>query len=258
MPALFYRIRIRGTGLGERLPSVVGKWGPRCRQAALTLIILVLVLAGVSCGDSEPAVEPEEILTQAVEAMGALQSFHFEYQVEKPPDSEPVEGTEVVAMRGDVSLEGNMRATVDVSQQGLPMQLEFVAIGDTHHIKNPLTGNWQTVEAAESPVGSLDLGRGTIAILEHIMHPEYVTTDKVDGTETYHLRGEIPAEELAGIAGAVTADGPFRGDIWVGTGRPLVYRIAVEGAATDAEPAETTRTILLSDFDAPITIDPPG
>src|SRR5680860_1224873 len=52
--------------------------------------------------------------------MGELQSFHFEYQVEKPADSEPAQGTEVVAMTGEVSKEGYMRATIDVLQEACP------------------------------------------------------------------------------------------------------------------------------------------
>jgi len=217
--------------------------------------MMVLV---ASCGGTEVPVDPEEILSEAAQTMGELQSFHFEYQVEKPADSEPAQGTEVVAMTGEVSKEGYMRATIDVLQGGMPLQIEFIAAGETHYVKNPITGKWQGVPASNSPVGQLDLGRSTIAILERISHPEYVGTDSVEGRgEAYHLEGDVPAEEIAGVAGAVTTEGPFRGGIWVGTTDSLVHRIEVTGAATNSESPKAKRTILLSGFDLPVTIQPP-
>lgn len=249
--------------------AILGGCGRRGRGAAarpgaliaLTAVLVVLLsgaaLLGGCSGGGDESVDAAAVFAESVTAMQALQSFHFTYDVAKPADSPKVEGLEIVRIVGDVTAEGNMQATIDVLQNGVPLQVAFVAAGPTHYIQDPTTQKWQGVPAAFSPVGSLNLNSGTIQVLEKIVDPSYVGTEDIGGSATYHLKGEVAAADVAAIAGSTSTDAPFAGDVWVGTDDHLVRRILLAGAATDSEVEGTTRTIELSDFDKPVEIVPP-
>jgi lipoprotein LprG len=124
-------------------------------------------------------------------------------------------------------------------------------------VENPTNQTWQSMPAAFSPIGELNLNTGAIQILERIADPTYVGTEDIGGVRTYHIQGEVAADEVAAIAGSTTTDEPFTGDVWIGVDDDLVRRIVVLGAATANEPEGTLRTIDLSDFDEPLDIVPP-
>jgi hypothetical protein len=108
-----------------------------------------------------------------------------------------------------------------------------------------------------SPVGTLNLSSGAIAILQKISNLQYVGTEDVAGTKSYHLRGSVAPAEVAAIAGASSAKEPYAGDIWIGVDDHLVRRIKVVGAAAASEDPKTVRVIDLSAFNEPVSIEAP-
>jgi len=228
--------------------------------SALALILLVIAMASSAAGCSsggDATVDPVQAFADSAEAMKALQSFHFTYEVTKPKDAPASDGVEIVRIVGDVIADGNMQATIDLLQKGVPLQVAFVAAGATHYIQDPTSQKWQSVPAAFSPVGSLNLNKGTIQVLERIGESEYVGTEDLGGTNTYHLKGVVQAADVAAIAGSTTASDPFEGEVWIGVDDHFVRRIVIAGAATANEVDGTIRTIELSAFDEPLEIPPP-
>lgn len=224
--------------------------------AAMVALVPVALLLG-ACSGGDESVDPVTVFADSATAMKALQSFHFTYQVSKPADAPPATGLEIARIVGDVTAEGNMQATIDVLQNGIPLTVAFVAAGPTHYIQDPTTQKWQSMPAAFSPVGSLNLNTGTIQVLERITNPSYVGTEDMGGSPAYHLKGDVAAADVAAIAGSTSTDKPFAGDVWIGVDDHLVRRIVLAGAATANEVEGTTRTIDLSDFDKPVDIVPP-
>lgn len=236
------------------------------RSSAAPLALLVALLAllaaflstGCSGGSgSTQSVDAKKVVADAVPAMQALKSFHLVYEVAKPETAKPAQGLEVAKITGDVTADGKMQAAIDVLQNGIPLQVNFVAVGDIHYIQDPTSQRWQGVPAAMSPVGKLDLSMGAVQILQKIDKLEYVDSQDVGGVKTYHLKGSVSPTEVAGIVGAVTATTPFAGQIWIGLDDHLVRRIQIAGAATQGEDPKTVRTIDLSAFDKPLTIEAP-
>ncbi|MHB9150531.1 MAG: LppX_LprAFG lipoprotein [Thermoleophilia bacterium] len=225
------------------------------------VVVLVVVLpavlpAGCSSGD-DSSVDPVQTLKESAEAMKSLQSFHFTYEVNKPENSPKSQGLEIARIVGDVIADGNMRATIDLLQNDVPFQVAFVAVGATQYVQDPTSQKWQSTPAAFSPVGSLNLNKGTVQVLERIGDAKYVGTEDVGGMQTYHLSGTVQAAEVAAIAGSTTAEEPFEGEVWIGVEDHFVRRIVVSGPATANEVEGTVRTIELSAFDEPLEIVPP-
>lgn len=229
---------------------------------ALVLALLALVAAFLPAGcgggsGSTQTVDAKKVVADAVPAMQALKSFHIVYEVAKPDTAKPAQGLEIAKITGDVTGDGKMKAAIDVLQNGIPLQVNFVAVGDIHYVQDPTSQKWQGVPAAMSPVGKLNLNLGAIQILQKIDKLEYVDSQDVGGVKTHHLKGSVPPTEVAGIVGAVTATEPFASEIWVGVDDHLVRRIQITGAATTGEDPKTARTIDLSAFDAPVAIEAP-
>jgi len=229
---------------------------PLAAVAALSLVALALT-GLAACGGPGGDVDPYKVLSEASAAMKKIKGFHFVYEVHKPASAEPGSGLEIARITGDVNSEGNMQATIDVTQGGVPLRLKFVAVGDTHYIQDPLSLKWQSIAANDSPVGTLNLSAGTIQILDRIQDPTYEGEESKGGNKTYHVAGEVAAEEVAAIAGAVDTTNTFPTDIWVGANDSLVYEVDIAGAATPNEDQEIWRSIALSNLDTFVDIKAP-
>lgn len=226
--------------------------------AAVVVLLLTMVPAGLSaCGGGDEGVDPQNVLAASSAAMKEIAGFHFEYEVHLPEGVKPGSGLFIKRIIGDVNAEGEMQATVDASYGGLPVSLGFVALGDTHYIQDPVSQKWQTVAAADSPVGSLSLSAGTIRILDRIADTSYEGTETKGGVETYHVTGTVAAEEVEAIAGAVDTTNTFPTDLWIGAEDSLVYEVNIEGAATPNEHEDIWRSIVLSNLDTYVDIEAP-
>lgn len=225
-----------------------------CVVCALAFSLAAATLTG--CGE-KAAVDPKTVLAAASAKMKQIKGFHFEYEVHLPEGVEPGAGLFIARIIGDVNAEGNMKATVDATWGGVPVSLGFVALGDTHYIQDPISKKWQTVPAAQSPVGTLSLSAGTIRILDRIVDASYKGEEKKGGVTTYHIKGTIAAQEVEAIAGAVETTNPFPTDLWIGASDSLVYEVRIYGPATPREHEKIWRSIVLSNLDVYVEIEAP-
>jgi hypothetical protein len=225
---------------------------PTLIVAALLTIVVVVALAG--CGGSTPQVDPQKVLADSAAAMQQIKGFHFVYEVHKPGNAKPGPGLEIARITGDVNSDGNMQAAIDVTQGSVPLTLDFVQVGDTQYLK---VGQWQQIPVESSPVGKLNLGTGTVQILQKIVDPKLVGVEKKGGAECYHISGTVAADEVKAIAGAVDTTGTFPTDIWIGVADSYVYEVDIHGAATPDEPKDTWRSIVLSNLDSYVDIKAP-
>jgi hypothetical protein len=222
----------------------------------LLLLTLSIVAWGCGGGGGSKAVDPKTVLQESSAAMKKIEGFHFVYKVDRPGGI-PSKGTSVNGIAGDVNREGSMTATIDLSLNGVFLQIGFIAIGDTQYVQDPLSKKWQSVSVQDSPVGKLNLNAGTIQILDRITSPTYVGMENVAGASTYHIKGMVTAQELAAIAGAVTSTGTFPTDLWIGTNDKYVYQVQIVGAAQPDEDPAIRRTITLSNLNKPVTVKAP-
>lgn len=234
---------------------------PSLPRGALLALLALLVIAGsaAGCGGSRPSgADASALLAEAVPPMKALSSFHFTYSVTRPQDTPPPAGTQIVSITGDVSLQGLMKATVDLDTGGVPLQFSFVATNDVHYVQNPASQKWQSVPAALSPVGRLNLSAGAVLILERVRQPVESGTERVSGVTCVRVTGKIAAEDLAELVAAADTKELLDCTIWVGKDDHLVRRIQTVGAAVANEDRRLQRLIELSAFNEPVDITIPS
>ncbi len=209
---------------------------------AIALLVSGLALL-TACGGPTADVDPQQVLSAASAQMKELAGLHFVYEVHQPESVAQRNG--IVSISGDVRPNGDMQATVEIYAGGFLIDADFVALGETHYIKYPLSPSWTSVPAVESPVGTLNLATGTIRVLDRITGAEYVGNDKRGGVDCYHISGMVEAVEVEAIAGSTDTETPFPTDIWIGVADSLVYEVDIKGPATPSEDAGVWRSIAL-------------
>lgn len=222
----------------------------------LTLLCLAVVLPGCG-GSSASGADATALLAEAVAPMKALSSFHFTYTVTRPADVPAPSGTEIAGIEGDVSLEGLMEAVVDINQSGVPLQFKFVATNDVHYVQNPASQQWQSVPAALSPIGDLNLSAGAVLILERVQQPTEAGSETVGGAACVKVVGKIAAQDIADLVSAANTQELLDCTIWLGKDDHLVRRIQTVGAAASGEDKRLKRLIELSAFDEAVNIEIP-
>lgn len=229
-------------------------------RALLCLLIMLALVAACApgCGQAQQTqTDAKALLVAAVGPMKALKSFHFTYEVAKPGNAKPVQGTEIVKIVGDVTFDGRMKATIDLQQNGVPFQLAFIADGATHYLQDPTSQKWLSTPAENSPVGKVNLNAGAIQILEQVTQPKSAGDESAGGAPCHTVTGSVAASAVGAIAGVVTTSKDFAARIWIGIQDHLVHRIELVGAASADEDVKTERIITLSEFNEPLTIEPP-
>ncbi len=218
--------------------------------------ILLFGMGLAACGGPEPVTaDPHEVLATTSANMKELQGFHFRYELHQPESADKADG--VQSVEGDIDAQGNMKATVRILAGGNLIDVEFIALSDTHYLKYPISPNWVSLAPKDSPLGDLNLATFSIQILDQIIDPAMVGAEKRQGRRTYHISGQVGADDVEAIAGAVSTADRFATDLWVGTEDNRLYEVNIDGPMTLKEPQGTWRSIILSNLDVAVEIKAP-
>lgn len=215
------------------------------------------MLGLAACGSAPENVDPTTVLSAASAKMKQIVGFHFLYQVHTPESEMSNVGGGIVKVDGDINTAGDMKATVQLIAGGLLINVDFVALSDTHYIKYPVVNKWQAMKPADSPIGALNLSAFSIRILDQITSTSYKGTDKKDGVKCYHVNGMVIGAEVQAIAGSVDPAKLFETDIWVGIDDGLLREVDLIGPMGSKEVDGTWRSIALSSLNVAVDIKAP-
>jgi len=228
---------------------------PKSLALGSLAFILLFGMGLAACGPEPVTADPEEPLATTSANMKELQGFHFKYELHQPESADKADG--VQSVEGDIDAQGNMKATVRLLAGGNLIDVEFIALSDTHYLKYPISPNWVSLAPEESPLGDLNLATFSIQILDQIVDPVMVGAEKRQGQRTYHIAGQVTAEDVEAIAGTVSTADLFATDLWVSTEDDRLYEVNIDGPMTLKEAPGTWRSIILSNLDVAVEIKAP-
>jgi lipoprotein LprG len=228
----------------------------RSRLVGVSLAVLLATLAAcTNKSDKPPAGDlpaGDQLLTASATAMRDVKTVHFVIETE---------GTTGLPLhKADVSVnrEGNAKGTAQIEQSSMLVELQLIVIGSKLYLKGP-TGSYQELPLALAstvydPSAILDPERGVAKLLATAKEGKTEAKEQVNGADAYRVAVKLDGTAVAGLlpgASAITS-----GQLWIDAGnKKLVkakFAIPAQGAT-----AGGTVTVMLSDFDAPVTVSAP-
>lgn len=223
---------------------------------ALALLALALTLAGTAaCGKGKPGQLPDgdTLLKESAAAMREVQTVRFDIESDGT-----IAGLALRRAGGQLTRDGEAKGSALVQQFGVNVEVEFVVVGDSIHIKGP-TGGWQQLPLALAstvydPSAILDPERGVAKVLDSARDGRTEAREKLDGVDTYRVKATLDAADLAGIVPG--AKGDVAGTLWLAVDTKRVARAAFTMPGADNAPGANV-TVSLREFDAPVSISAP-
>jgi hypothetical protein len=226
------------------------------RIRTLWLLPLVLLAAG-GCGgkSAPPGVDPAQLLRDSVARFQQVKSFHFKLEHEK--GSIPIVlNLGLVSAEGDVVVPDKLQADVEAKAAGTTVRVKVVGIGDKTWITNPFTRQFQSLGGVS--VNDIVDPAGIVrAVASSLKDVKVEGEDSVDGVKAYHLSGTLMSDALTNSLTFADSGRTLKVDAWLGKDDALLRRAQLKGALAPDESADVVRTITLSKFDAPVTIEAP-
>lgn len=224
------------------------------RPGVATLVALTFVLAA-GCGGGDEGSSATELVRQSAERTGEVQSFHFALDVQNVPASGA--GLQLTGAEGDVAVPDRASADVTGTFAGVPISTQVIAIGDDVWLKDPLSGDWRAVDVSTTPVALLSPSKGVLAVMGGLTEATDEGSEDVDGTVLVRVSGTASAADVAPLVAVSPSEGDVPVTLWIGEDDLILRRIEVRGAVADGEPEDAVRTVDLSRFDEPVTVEPP-
>lgn len=221
--------------------------------ALMAVGVVAAMLAG--CGEPEkPNLTPEQVIEKAIPALQNANSFHFNLETSKIDKPQP--GLFVTKADGDVVRPDKLVGEVSALAYGLPVEIKVVVDGDQQYMTDPASGQWTSMSALLN-VAEYFNPNGVADIMAGVKDLQADGTENVDGTESYRLKGSVPAEALKKLSPEVDATGDLQTVMWIGSTDFLLRRVQLTGPFFEGEPEDIMRTINMSDYNKQVTVETP-
>lgn len=240
---------------------------------ATFLLLIVVIFAGCSSDEpiqfpvptpippptATPVPPPPPTATETIAlsraAMIALDSFNFQLTHESGHTTlsgalQLTRAGGLVAINGlDIEAEANIgRAFVKV---------KAVVIGEQTWMTNPLTGVWSEIAAEDSPFSFLDPVKLVADILGDTQQAAYSSDSKSASAGDLIVTGTIRAQSLAALVGSVDLDAVPSVVLTLDLRNKRLKKIVISGPVQPEDESDTIRVITLSEFDEPVSLEPP-
>lgn len=223
------------------------------------LSLLILVLAALAaCGTSEQP-DPAKLAGEGATAFDAVTSFHFKLVVTEGL-SAPLGTIILINAEGDSLRPNKVSAKLKAQLVGAPLAVNINGIiigGDAWTTPNPF--NLSQFEKMTDTAGleNFSPANGVSQVLRGLRNPTFVETTEVEGVQVHHISGVADAASLNALTGGVATAGELKLDLWLGVDDKLLRQLVAVGPLDPSEKPGITRTLNLSKFNDPVTIEPP-
>jgi hypothetical protein len=197
------------------------------------------------------------MLDKASAGIEAARSFHFTYRNEGG-GSPILSGLTLNTAEGDLVKPDRIRVNINANFGSSVVETQFIGIGDTAYVSNPITREWQKAPGAISASAVFDPQTGVTAVLKKLRNPTRAGDEDIDGVPTYKIIGEVDATDLAAYTGGKPISGAtLKVELWIAKSDLRIRQVRIPGKIAEEDPPNIVRVIKLSKYDEPATIEPP-
>lgn len=235
-------IRALRTATKRRLPTV-----------ALTALVLLLA----ACGGGAKAPDSATLLKNAQTKFDATTTFHFIMTVANPGPV-PAGGYNVTSANGDVQRPDELSAQATASIGFASANVKLIIIGSQEWITDPITQKFSSTTDFASFLAIFDPTNGIGSLLGELQNPSKASAGSANGVSCWKVSGTVPPDKLTPIFGSITATSPVPTTVCIDKTSNELDSVTLSGVITSGDTAQTSRTFYLSNFDKPVTIQPPA
>ena len=243
-------------------------WMRSSRVAVVALLFATVV--GLAGGGNRATAQDDAagMLEEAVRAMAALSSFHFELSTPRG-QTLVIQQLELIRLEGDVQRPDRFRGTIEARAAVIELSVDVVGIGTQLWVSDPSSeeGGYFELEIPSvggeqfaSPADFINPDRILLRAVDLIEEPSLGGEDEIDGVAVTRIDGVFdPASVTGGGEGTATASlagQPLPLAIWIDD-EFRVRRLEVAGPFIASEAPDVVRRLDLSAFDEPVEIIAP-
>lgn len=228
----------------------------RCLMVVLGGLLLPALLPLVACGG--PTISSAKLLQDAQATFNADQTLHFVMQVENVGTIAGAD-YDIQSANGDVARPDKLKANANLVTALGTVDTQLIIIGSRGWFTNPLTGKLEPSNAFNGFAQLFDPQRGIGSLLPTIKNPSTPSDGSANGVPCWKVTGALDASAvaaLASISGAST--GTIAVSVCVGKNDSQLHQVILKGKLNAHDSDGTTRTILFSAFNTPVTIEAPS
>lgn len=230
------------------------RWGA---MPVFAICLMVFVLAGCS-GPSAPS--SATLLAAAQQHFNDAKTFHFTLKADHlgpPPAGDPGLSS-LTAAEGDVQRPDRLGSSGTVDFGGLTVSTKLVIVGDKAWYQNPLTGSYDEDDSFASFVTLFDPTKGLGVALTALRNPSVPSDGSANGKPCWKISGDVDTSALSALLGNSASSKSPHATICIGKDDGRLYSIVLTGQVIAGDIDQTSRTIYISKYDAPVSIQPPA
>lgn len=245
----------------QRIPFPLPLFPATWRVLPILVVLLCLATLAVACSkdEAEPAdttEDPAALLQRSAGAVQQARTFHFRLTHQNGTTPLPL-SLELVSAEGDFQIPGRLAADVrGKGPGGINISTKIIAVDDQAWYTNLFTRNWDRIPGANLR-DLADPGALVTSLLPNIENPTVADGGEVDGVDTLKVEGTIDSGELREALSFARPGHSVRVEAWIGGEDSLPRRIRLTGPLASDEDEDVQRQLDLSQFGAPVQINPP-
>ena len=198
---------------------------------------VIAILALAACGGGQaPAVDAGKALRDGARAMSAVKTVDATVKLAK--GSITIQGFTLVSAKTSVRLPGESDTKYTVKEQDVLITIEVIISGGHVYLHVPFAPFQEISGAGAAAFPDMarlfDPATGLPAVIPAGSSPKYVSTEKVDGHDSYQVSTSYTAEQVHALLATLNSSGPVAAKVWVGVSDHLIRKALLDGAFGDA------------------------
>jgi lipoprotein LprG len=223
--------------------------------ASLAALFSFAVLFCYGCGGSTP--QTATLLKDAQDKFNATKSLHFVMMAQHLGEV-PTGSYNIVSATGDVDRPDQLKATATVDAGFITTQIQLIIVGNDQWYTDPLTGKFVSTDQFGSYLRIFDPSTGIGSLLTSLKNPSRPSDGSSNGTPCWKITGDISVDQLSPIFGSAVVGNADGTTFCISKTDNQLLSVVLQGQVLSGDTSQTVRTIYLSKFDQPVTIQTPS